>query len=318
VHKDSTFLDKQYTAFGRLITQESFDVLDRIAALETNHDPTSGAPADSPLIYDDAEIHSIKIINYSEVQNPLTLAEPERIIPLSTIDENNNYSTKLGFSFHIPEGWTVQEPPKSQPRMPDVVAIGPVKDGFTPAISFLSEDRENETLNNHVETTRKDIQKLVDEGRLKILSDTTKNINGYNAHITEAKANLTSPTQSFTLMYKEIVLETDEKFFTLTFVDQEKNFDTDLKIFDTVLKSFETTQQKSEQITENDEMKESEEISKSEQTNNDEQIKSEESINFPPAFAIGIVIAAIASVAVIIVTKMKNKPKSQNSTPQSE
>jgi hypothetical protein len=119
-------------------------------------------------------------------------------------------------------------------------------------------------------------------------------------------------------MYKEIVLETDEKFFTLTFVDQEKNFDTDLKIFDTVLKSFETTQQKSEQITENDEMKESEEISKSEQTNNDEQIKSEESINFPPAFAIGIVIAAIASVAVIIVTKMKNKPKSQNSTPQSE
>ena len=35
VHKDSTFLDGEYTVFGRIITQESFDVLDKIAELET-------------------------------------------------------------------------------------------------------------------------------------------------------------------------------------------------------------------------------------------------------------------------------------------
>ena len=29
VHKDSTFLDGEYTVFGRIITQESFDVLDK-------------------------------------------------------------------------------------------------------------------------------------------------------------------------------------------------------------------------------------------------------------------------------------------------
>ena len=35
VHEDSTFLDGQYTVFGRIITQESFETLDKIAALET-------------------------------------------------------------------------------------------------------------------------------------------------------------------------------------------------------------------------------------------------------------------------------------------
>ena len=35
VHNDSSFLDGQYTVFGRLATQESFDTLDRIASLQT-------------------------------------------------------------------------------------------------------------------------------------------------------------------------------------------------------------------------------------------------------------------------------------------
>ena len=35
VHKKSTHLDEQYTVFGRIITQESYDTLDKIANLET-------------------------------------------------------------------------------------------------------------------------------------------------------------------------------------------------------------------------------------------------------------------------------------------
>src|SRR3990172_9438398 len=35
VHKDSNFLDGQYTIFGRLITQESYETLDKIANLTT-------------------------------------------------------------------------------------------------------------------------------------------------------------------------------------------------------------------------------------------------------------------------------------------
>ena len=35
VHKDSNFLDGQYTVFGRILTDESFETLDRIATMDT-------------------------------------------------------------------------------------------------------------------------------------------------------------------------------------------------------------------------------------------------------------------------------------------
>ena len=44
VHKDSNFLDGQYTVFGRILTDESFSTLDRIATLETT-------PSDLSLIH---------------------------------------------------------------------------------------------------------------------------------------------------------------------------------------------------------------------------------------------------------------------------
>ena len=35
VHQDSNFLDEQYTVFGRIVTEESFETLDKIASVET-------------------------------------------------------------------------------------------------------------------------------------------------------------------------------------------------------------------------------------------------------------------------------------------
>ena len=35
VHKDSHFLDEQYTVFGRIVTESSFKTLDKIAAVQT-------------------------------------------------------------------------------------------------------------------------------------------------------------------------------------------------------------------------------------------------------------------------------------------
>jgi len=54
VHKDSNFLDGQYTVFGRLATQESFETLDKIATLET-------AAGDIPLKWGEGEISKSKI-----------------------------------------------------------------------------------------------------------------------------------------------------------------------------------------------------------------------------------------------------------------
>lgn len=241
VHKDSTFLDKQYTVFGRLVTQESYDVLDSIASLETNQNATSGIPKDSPIDLNSAEIQSMKIKDLSEISSTLNLDEPERIISYSIFNDGNYSNTLHGFSFQAPQGWTLQEPQKIQPETPDVVMLGPRDDEFNSVIAFLIEDKNKTSLEQHVKDTRKNLQPIIDAGRLEILSEENKNIEGFNAHVTDAKGGFTVRDKIFIIKYKEIVLESDSKFYTITYTNQEKDFDSGLSAFNNVLDSFETT-----------------------------------------------------------------------------
>ena len=242
VQKDSTFLDGKYTVFGRLITQESYDVLDSIASLETVSDESSGIPVDVPLSYGDAEIHSIKIKNLSEISNPLNLGEPKRFVLHSTLDEAGNYqNTLFGFSFHVPDNWFLQEPQKTQPEAPDVVVVGPASDEFTPVIAFLVENTNGTSLDDHIKNTRKNLQVIIDAGRLQILSEENTKIKGYDAHVTEAKGGFVSKDKILIIEYKEIVIKSNDKFYTITYTNQEKNFNSDLPTFNAVLDSFETS-----------------------------------------------------------------------------
>jgi peptidyl-prolyl cis-trans isomerase B (cyclophilin B) len=242
VQKDSAFLDGKYTVFGRLITQESYDVLDSIASLETVSDEASGIPVDLPLNYGEAEIRSIKIKNHSEISNTLNLEEPEQFVSYSTLDESGNYhNTLFGFSFHVPDNWFLQEPEKTQPEAPNVVIVGPMADEFTPVIAFLVENTDGISLDEHVKNTRKNLQVIIDAGRLEILSEENIKIKDNDAHITEAKGGFVSKDKILVIKYKEIVIESNDKFYTLTYTNQEKNFNSDLSIFNTVLDSFETS-----------------------------------------------------------------------------
>ena len=64
VHKDSNFLDQQYTVFGRIVTDESFETLDKIASVETGS-------RDIPVDIEPVRINSIKITDRSTVSNIL-------------------------------------------------------------------------------------------------------------------------------------------------------------------------------------------------------------------------------------------------------
>jgi len=70
VHQDSNFLDGQYTVFGRIVTQESFETLDKIANLETAPQITI------PINWEKAEIQKAEVVKRSEVTNLLKLGEP--------------------------------------------------------------------------------------------------------------------------------------------------------------------------------------------------------------------------------------------------
>jgi len=286
VHKDSTFLDKQYTVFGRLLTQESYDVLDSIASLETNHNATSGMPLDAPLDLNSAEIHRIKIKDLSEISDTLNLGEPERIISHSTFNDGIYSNTLFEFSFKAPQGWTLQEPQKTQPETPDVVLLGPQNDEFNAVIAFLIEDKNGTSLEQHVKDTRTNLQPIIDAGRLQILSEENKNIGEFNGYVTEAKGGFSARDKIFIIKYKEIVLESDNKFYTITYTNQEKDFDSDLVAFNNVLDSFETSSQP-----------------KTESPIDDFVPQADIGMNV----VIGIAVSISAAIAIIVVVKRKKK-----------
>ena len=290
VHKDSNFLDKQYTAFGRLATQESYDVLDSIASLETNHNSTSGMPLDAPIDLSSAEIQSIKIKDLSEISNTLNLSEPERIISHSSFTNGNYTDSFLGFSFQAPTGWILQEPPKTQPQTPNVIVVNPQDKEFNAVIAILAEDKNKTSLDQHIKDTRKNLQPLIDAGRIEILSEENKNIEGLNAHITDAKGGFTFSDKIFIIKYKEIVLESDDKFYTITYTNQEKNFDPGLIAFNSVLDSFKTSSKQNSQSSITD---------FSSNIGNDMTL-----------IGIGVGIGA-AVVAIVVVLKIRKKPFKQ-------
>ncbi|KAG2480417.1 MAG: putative Peptidylprolyl isomerase, partial [Nitrosopumilales archaeon] len=120
VHNDSNFLDGQYTVFGRIATQESFETLDTIANNET---PPEG---DIPYDWGAGETLKAEVVNKADVTDLLEQGKPERtsdILPPITMGEYSN--EELGFSATFPDDWLIQEPKKTNPNAPDVAAVGP-------------------------------------------------------------------------------------------------------------------------------------------------------------------------------------------------
>ncbi len=79
VHKDSNFLDLEYTVFGRIVTEESFETLDKIAAVQTGD-------KDIPIDTEQVKITNTTIVGMSEVSNLLELSNPERTQYHNTIN----------------------------------------------------------------------------------------------------------------------------------------------------------------------------------------------------------------------------------------
>ena len=71
VHKDSHFLDEQYTVFGRIVTESSFETLDKIAAVQTGSN-------DRPNNPEQVRIISATVVERSNISNIMNLSEPSR------------------------------------------------------------------------------------------------------------------------------------------------------------------------------------------------------------------------------------------------
>jgi len=71
VHKDSTFLDGKYTVFGKLATAESFETLDKIAAVQTG-------TSDRPINPEQVRIIKASLVETDATQEKIAQLEAEQ------------------------------------------------------------------------------------------------------------------------------------------------------------------------------------------------------------------------------------------------
>ena len=190
LHKDSTFLDGEYTVFGRIITQESFETLDRIAELQT-------LPNDQALETSKAILTKATIKDRSEISNILDLKPPTRtntpIMQTAPEVYTNNF---LGISFKSPAGWLIQSPPKTDPNVPDLVVLGPQSSISSPAIS-ISVEGGSDTLEKEIQQLQRKIAPLIRQNVLTITDEGKTTLDGVPAYILRATGKFENLNDEF-------------------------------------------------------------------------------------------------------------------------
>ena len=238
VHADSNFLDEQYTVFGRIVTDESFETLDKITGVETE-------PIDRPKDPEQVKITKAITVNRSDIPNLLELQEPERAQSTITPSTGNQKfeSTELGISLSFPEGWLLQQPNKTETISPDVVAVGPKTGTMNPNISLTIQNTEQKTLDDIISEKTETLKEIIKSGNLKIISQEKTIVNGNQAYVTEAEGIFFSDAEDFNVKFKEIIIYDIEVFYTLVYANVLDDFDLQLPRFEETVDSFEILSQ---------------------------------------------------------------------------
>ena len=242
VHADSNFLDEAYTVFGRIVTDESFETLDKIAAVQTK---SNDQPVD-PL---EVTITKVSIVNRSEVSNLLDLGEPERTESAITPSAGNQKfeSTEHEIGFSVPEGWMLQTPDKTVPNSPDVVAVGPKIGAINPVISLRVEETNQRTLDDLILNKTETMKQVVEAGNLNIISEEKISINENQAYVINAVGTFFSNNESFDVKFREIMIYDTEKVYTFAYSNGINEFDSQLPRFEETIDSFEILSQDKEE-----------------------------------------------------------------------
>jgi peptidyl-prolyl cis-trans isomerase B (cyclophilin B) len=233
VHKDSNFLDEQYTVFGRIVTEESFETLDKIASVKT------GAK-DIPINIEQVRITKAEVVNRSQISNLLKLSDPERITtPLEISSGFQFYENKaLDIVFNAPEGWLLQQPEKTNEDTPDVVVVGPKVGPINPVISLTISDTNGRSLDDLIQEKAKFLEKVLETRSLEIISQEKSIVNGKEAYVTNARGFFQSNGESFDVQFSEVIISTNKKFYIFAYSNGAENFDNQISKFEESVNSF--------------------------------------------------------------------------------
>jgi peptidyl-prolyl cis-trans isomerase B (cyclophilin B) len=231
VHQDSPHLDGKYTAFGRLATEESFQTLDKIAAVTTG-------TSDRPIDPEQVRIIKTTIIATSDVSGYIPFVDPELTgSPITKSTGSQIFENQeLGISFSVPEGWLLQQPDKNAtPGAPNVAAVGPKIDGVNPVISLTITDEGDKTIDDLITEKNDVLAEAVYLNKLEILSQEKIKSNVYQ---TEAIGNFELDDMPLRIKFLEVMILSEQKSYTFAYSNIVDNFDNEFFKFKESLDSF--------------------------------------------------------------------------------
>jgi len=243
VHQDSNSLDEKYTVFGRLVTESSFDTLDKIAAVQTGTN-------DRPIDPEQVKITKITIVSRSDVLDIMDLGLPE--LTESSISEFSGEqnqifeSQELGITFSAPVGWLLQQPDSSIIGSPDVAAIGPKIGGINPVISLTIADTNDKTIDDLILEKNNTLSEAVYLNKLEIISQKLIKSNVYQI---EAIGNFEVDDLPLKIRFLEVMILSEQKSYTFAYSNTVDNFDNNASKFQESLDSFRILSQESPIMT---------------------------------------------------------------------
>ncbi len=240
VHQDSHSLDGKYTVFGRIITQESFDTLDKIATRQTIPD------SDIPIAYTQTTILSTEIVSKPDVEDTLILDEPNRTLAL--VEQTDQYTnTTMDFSLTVPTGWTIEESETPENVGAHVVTLyGPSQERSSPIIyvkvdglSKFNPDTDEITkitFKDYADSLLERYHGLVEKGNLILISEEASVINGRDAHTIIGKQ--LDFTLGGEIQFKQTLLGSSSLIYGITYYNFSDNYSEGIDAYDSLVSDF--------------------------------------------------------------------------------
>jgi len=255
VHHNSFHLDGQYTVFGRLLNEESYTTLDKIANIGTTN-------RDIPNDFSLATITKAEIITRADVENSsdssIDIARTPETEVISPTDYRFHVNQKYNFSIISPEGWSVIYPqPDSSLNDPIITFSAPVEYSsgagtFPPFIYVNVNELDGKTfqefldprVNEYHRMNELDNDSLIIE-REDIVNFITEDERKFNSYIIIAKQKSVGGWVKFA----QTLFHYGDYAYGFTYANHEEDFENHIEFYHEVINSFKILEGVSEKAT---------------------------------------------------------------------
>jgi peptidyl-prolyl cis-trans isomerase B (cyclophilin B) len=242
VHQNSHFLNGEYTVFGRILTDESFETLDKIAMLNTVNSDTGSnhQGGDVPNQPTSALITNVEILQRSDLVNLPKFVQPlqAEFEPMNT-GGGKYTNTELGLSFNTPTGWFIQTPPRVDSSTPNIVVAGPKTGSISPTLT-VTISMTTSNLKQNIEELKNQIKPLIDTDVISIQKETPFQSGSYNGHLIISTANFeNTDNEILELGFATVLINENNRLYSLQYMNTLENYEEQIGYFHDMLTSFE-------------------------------------------------------------------------------